>query len=272
MPHGHRRRGDAGFGRALGETMAVTMVIGNDAQISRLAVRPSVHDGRGPRERVHRSSRRALSERAVRSTWCCPPSRHRQRADCSSGPWRASPDFGLGLTACRLAVVPDAAIAGRTLTPLGVCGVLAAAGACWRWPRWPRAVLRDAGRARRSVASPFRRHAQARRRTRRWDGECDPSATLMACRSAARSRLPIGIVSGIHISEYAGSHALASVGRDSAADTLNGVPSIVVGVFVYGFAVLPFNQFSAIAVKFALGVMMIVSCAPRRGVPPRPGS
>ncbi len=30
-----------------------------------------------------------------------------------------------------------------------------------------------------------------------------------------------------------------------AADTLNGVPSIVIGVFVYGIAVLPFRQFSA---------------------------
>src|SRR5262249_54626698 len=42
-----------------------------------------------------------------------------------------------------------------------------------------------------------------------------------------------------------------------AADTLNGVPSIVVGVFAYGVAVLPFKQFSAFARGFALGVVMI---------------
>ncbi len=42
-----------------------------------------------------------------------------------------------------------------------------------------------------------------------------------------------------------------------AADTLNGVPSIVIGVFVYGIAVLPFRQFSALAGGLALGVMMI---------------
>ena len=42
-----------------------------------------------------------------------------------------------------------------------------------------------------------------------------------------------------------------------AADTLNGVPSIVIGVFVYGVAVLPFKQFSALAGGLALGVMMI---------------
>jgi phosphate transport system permease protein len=42
-----------------------------------------------------------------------------------------------------------------------------------------------------------------------------------------------------------------------AADTLNGVPSIVIGVFVYGVAVLPFRAFSALAGGLALGVMMI---------------
>jgi phosphate transport system permease protein len=67
--------------------------------------------------------------------------------------------------------------------------------------------------------------------------------------------IPIGVVSGIYMSEYAGTR-LASAVR-FAADTLNGVPSIVIGVFVYGIAVLPFKQFSAIAGGLALGVMMI---------------
>ena len=38
---------------------------------------------------------------------------------------------------------------------------------------------------------------------------------------------------------------------------MNGVPSIVIGVFVYSIAVLPFRQFSALAGGLALGVMMI---------------
>lgn len=67
--------------------------------------------------------------------------------------------------------------------------------------------------------------------------------------------IPIGILSGVYMSEYAGTR-LASAIR-FAADTLNGVPSIVVGVFVYGIAVLPFRQFSAFAGGLALGVMMI---------------
>ncbi|MGE0449022.1 MAG: phosphate ABC transporter permease PstA [Vicinamibacterales bacterium] len=67
--------------------------------------------------------------------------------------------------------------------------------------------------------------------------------------------VPVGILSGVYMSEYAGSR-FASVIR-FAADTLNGVPSIVIGVFVYGIAVLPFKQFSAFAGGLALGIMMI---------------
>ena len=72
---------------------------------------------------------------------------------------------------------------------------------------------------------------------------------------AALMAVPIGVVSGIYMSEYAGSR-LASITR-FAADTLNGVPSIVIGLFAYGVAVLPFKHFSALAGGFALGVMMI---------------
>jgi phosphate transport system permease protein len=67
--------------------------------------------------------------------------------------------------------------------------------------------------------------------------------------------IPVGIMSGVYMSEYAGTR-FASLVR-FAADTLNGVPSIVIGVFVYGIAVFPFKQFSAMAGGLALGVMMI---------------
>jgi phosphate transport system permease protein len=67
--------------------------------------------------------------------------------------------------------------------------------------------------------------------------------------------IPIGIMSGIYAAEYQGTR-FASVTR-FAADTLNGVPSIVIGVFVYSIAVLPFRRFSALAGGLALGVMMI---------------
>jgi phosphate transport system permease protein len=67
--------------------------------------------------------------------------------------------------------------------------------------------------------------------------------------------IPIGLIAGIYASEFKGTR-LAGATR-FAADTLNGVPSIVVGVFAYGIAVLPFHQFSAFAGGVALGIMMV---------------
>ena len=79
--------------------------------------------------------------------------------------------------------------------------------------------------------------------------------TLIVTGLGSLFAVPIGILSGVYTSEYAGTR-FASLVR-FAADTLNGVPSIVIGVFVYGIAVLPFKQFSALAGGLALGVMMI---------------
>ena len=79
--------------------------------------------------------------------------------------------------------------------------------------------------------------------------------TLMLTGLGGALAIPIGILSGIYMSEYAGTR-LASAVR-FAADTLNGVPSIVVGVFVYGIVVLQMGQFSMLAGSVALGIMMI---------------
>jgi phosphate transport system permease protein len=67
--------------------------------------------------------------------------------------------------------------------------------------------------------------------------------------------IPIGLISGIHLSEYRRSR-FASLVRFTA-DVLNGVPSIVIGIFAYGIAVLPVHRFSAIAGGVALSLMMI---------------
>jgi len=67
--------------------------------------------------------------------------------------------------------------------------------------------------------------------------------------------VPVGIVSGIHVAEFR-TGRLATVVR-FAADVLNGVPSIVIGIFAYSIAVMPFRRFSALAGGVALGIMMI---------------
>jgi len=79
--------------------------------------------------------------------------------------------------------------------------------------------------------------------------------TLILTSLAAMMAVPIGVISGVYMSEYAGTRFAALV--RFAADTLNGVPSIVIGLFAYAVVVVPFKQFSALAGGFALGTMMI---------------
>jgi phosphate transport system permease protein len=79
--------------------------------------------------------------------------------------------------------------------------------------------------------------------------------TLILIGLAALFAVPIGCICGIHLSEYPGTK-FSSVVR-FAADVLNGVPSIVVGIFAYGIVVLPVKRFSAIAGGVALGLLMI---------------
>jgi phosphate transport system permease protein len=74
-----------------------------------------------------------------------------------------------------------------------------------------------------------------------------PLATLIA--------VPIGIAGAVYISEFARPR-VARVVR-FAADVLVGVPSILIGLFVFNFLVLPFQQFNAFAGSVALAVIMI---------------
>lgn len=67
--------------------------------------------------------------------------------------------------------------------------------------------------------------------------------------------LPLGIAAGVYLAEY-GDGWFGHVVR-FVADTLTGVPSIVVGVFVYTLIVIPQKHFSALAGAVALALIMI---------------
>jgi phosphate transport system permease protein len=79
--------------------------------------------------------------------------------------------------------------------------------------------------------------------------------TLMLIGIASAVAIPIGLIAGIYLSEYARSR-FAELVRFTA-DVLNGVPSIVIGIFAYGLFVLPVKHFSALAGGIGLGFMMI---------------
>lgn len=72
---------------------------------------------------------------------------------------------------------------------------------------------------------------------------------------AATLGVPLGLLGGIFLAEFSGS-AFASIVRYTT-DLLNGVPSIVMGIFVYTLVVLPMHHFSTLAGGIALGIMMI---------------
>jgi phosphate transport system permease protein len=67
--------------------------------------------------------------------------------------------------------------------------------------------------------------------------------------------VPIGFFGAIYLAEFSGSTTAFIVRY--AADLLNGVPSIVIGIFAYALVVLPFRHFSTLAGGFALGLMMV---------------
>lgn len=79
--------------------------------------------------------------------------------------------------------------------------------------------------------------------------------TLILIALACCVGLPIGILGGLYLAE-ARDPRLPWVVR-FLADVLNGVPSIVIGIFAYTLVVLPMRRFSALAGGLALGVIMI---------------
>jgi phosphate transport system permease protein len=72
---------------------------------------------------------------------------------------------------------------------------------------------------------------------------------------AAAVGIPPGVFGGIYLSEYG--QTRLSDGIRFAADVLIGVPSIVVGIFVYALIVLPMHRFSALAGGVALGIIIV---------------
>ncbi len=67
--------------------------------------------------------------------------------------------------------------------------------------------------------------------------------------------VPIGFVAGVYLAEFGGTRFPFVVRY--LADLLNGVPSIVIGMFAYALVVVPMRRFSTLAGALALSVMII---------------
>jgi phosphate transport system permease protein len=72
---------------------------------------------------------------------------------------------------------------------------------------------------------------------------------------AALFGVPIGLLGGVYLAEFGGRTVPFLVRY--TADLLNGVPSIVIGIFAYALVVMPMHHFSTLAGGVALGIMVI---------------
>jgi phosphate transport system permease protein len=72
---------------------------------------------------------------------------------------------------------------------------------------------------------------------------------------AAVLGIPVGVLGAVYLSEYG--HNRLGFAIRYCADVLNGIPSIVTGIFAYTLIVLPLRHFSALAGSVALAVIMI---------------
>ena len=79
--------------------------------------------------------------------------------------------------------------------------------------------------------------------------------TLILVGIAGAIGLPLGIGAGLYLAEQRGARLATTV--RFLSDVLNGMPSIVMGLFAWHFLVRPVGHFSALAGGVALGAMMV---------------
>jgi phosphate transport system permease protein len=72
---------------------------------------------------------------------------------------------------------------------------------------------------------------------------------------AALFGVPVGLLGGVYLAEFGG-RTMPFLVRYTA-DLLNGVPSIVIGIFAYTIVVIRTHHFSTLAGGFALGIMVV---------------
>lgn len=81
------------------------------------------------------------------------------------------------------------------------------------------------------------------------------AGTLILLGIAVLVGVPIGLGTAIYLSEYA--HKRFAYIVRFTTDVMNGIPSIVYGIFAYAVFVLPMKSFSAFSGGVALGIMMV---------------
>ncbi len=80
--------------------------------------------------------------------------------------------------------------------------------------------------------------------------------TVLITGGAALMAIPLGVLGGIYLNEYGAKRRLAGVIR-FLAEILTGVPSIVMGLFIYTIWVIAVGKFTGFGGSLALGCLML---------------
>lgn len=94
--------------------------------------------------------------------------------------------------------------------------------------------------------------------TRSADGGMGPAVvgTIVITLGATAMAVPLGVLGGIYLNEYGGKSRFAAVVR-FLSEVLTGVPSIVMGLFIYTFWVLRVKEQTGFAGALALACLML---------------
>ncbi|MBV9802631.1 MAG: phosphate ABC transporter permease PstA [Solirubrobacterales bacterium] len=69
--------------------------------------------------------------------------------------------------------------------------------------------------------------------------------------------LPLGVLTGLYLTEFAGARSQTGRVLTLALDMMQGLPTIVVGLFVYGLLVIPMKRETGVAGAIALAIVML---------------
>ncbi len=81
--------------------------------------------------------------------------------------------------------------------------------------------------------------------------------TVLIVAFGAVIAVPIGVLTGLYLTEFAGPRSRTAQALRMVLDMLQGVPTIVIGVVVYGLIVIPTHVESGFAGALALSIVML---------------
>jgi phosphate transport system permease protein len=84
-----------------------------------------------------------------------------------------------------------------------------------------------------------------------------PAGTLEVVGLGAVIALPLGVLTGLFLTEFAGPRSRVASLLKLALDVMQGLPTIVVALFIYGLIVIPEKRESGFAASLALAIIML---------------